>query len=145
MTTVNFLDEITINAVVRDGETFTLKTLAPVPKADQQDYSLLLAHYFEKRFSAHKTEMLYWVLMDMQGNHGFSFFGAGSDRSEERKRIGARIRQIREEKGIEAKKLAALANIDAANLSRIEQGKYSVGLDILTKIGDVLEVKVDLV
>ena len=68
-----------------------------------------------------------------------------SDRSQDRERIGARIRQLREVKGIEAKQLAALANIDAANLSRIEQGKYSVGFDILTRISHVLGVKVDLV
>ena len=78
-------------------------------------------------------------------NAGFSFYYAGSDRSEERERIGAKIRQLREVKGMEAKQLAVLANIDAANLSRIEQGKYSVGLDILTRIANVLGVKVDLV
>jgi transcriptional regulator with XRE-family HTH domain len=46
---------------------------------------------------------------------------------------------------MEAKRLAMLTNIDAANLSRIEQGRYSVGLDILTKIAHALGVKVDLV
>lgn len=69
----------------------------------------------------------------------------GSDRDEERKHIGERSRQLREEKGFEAKQLAVLAKIDAANLSRIEQGRYSVGLDILTKISDVLGAKIDIV
>ena len=46
---------------------------------------------------------------------------------------------------LEAKQLAMLTNIDAANLSRIEQGKYSVGFDILTKTSRALGVKVDLV
>ena len=50
-----------------------------------------------------------------------------------------------EEKGIEAKDLAKLANIDAANLSRIEQGKYSVGLDILSKLAFVLGYHIDFV
>ena len=63
----------------------------------------------------------------------------------ERTRIGKKIRQIREEKGIEAKDLAKLANIDAANLSRIEQGKYSVGLDILSRIAFVLGCQIDIV
>jgi len=56
-----------------------------------------------------------------------------------------KIRQIREEKGIEAKDLAKLANIDAANLSRIEKGKYSVGLDILSKLAFVLGCHIDIV
>ena len=37
------------------------------------------------------------------------------------------------------------ADIDAANLCRIESGKYSVGLDILTKIGYALGMEIDFV
>ena len=77
---------------------------------------------------------------------GVSFMGMSSgDRQEERTRIGRKIRQIREEKGIDAKELAKLANIDPANLSRIEQGKYSVGLDILSKLAFVLGCHIDIV
>lgn len=64
---------------------------------------------------------------------------------QERARIGARIRELRKEKNIEAKMLAQIANIDAANLSRIEQGRYSVGLDILSKITFALGAKIELV
>lgn len=46
---------------------------------------------------------------------------------------------------MEARDLARLAGIDAANLSRIENGKYSVGLDILSKIAAVLGKKIDFV
>ncbi len=49
------------------------------------------------------------------------------------------------EKNIEAKMLAQIANIDAANLSRIEQGRYSVGLDILSRITFALGAKIELV
>ena len=63
----------------------------------------------------------------------------------DRTRIGTRIREIREERGIDAKDLAKLAGIDAANLSRIENGKYSVGLDILSKIATALGKKVDFI
>ena len=66
-------------------------------------------------------------------------------RHKERARIGERIRQIREDRGMEARDLARLAGIDAANLSRIENGKYSVGLDILSKIAAVLGKKIDFV
>jgi len=145
MTKANFVDDSSIRILARDGETFTLKAFLPVPKDEQQTITEYLAHYFEKNFSDDKSDMIYWVLMEMMTNVGFSFTYIGSDRSEERKRIGARIRQLREDKGMEAKKLAMLANIDAANLSRIENGRYSIGLDILTRIADALGVKVDLV
>lgn len=63
---------------------------------------------------------------------------------QERVRIGLRIRELRKEKNIEAKTLAKIANIDAANLSRIEQGRYAVGLDVLSRIALVLGAKVEL-
>ena len=66
-------------------------------------------------------------------------------RHEDRARIGNRIKEIREERGIEARDLSRLVGIDAANLSRIENGRYSVGLDILAKIATALGKKVDFV
>ena len=145
MTKVIFTDSTTINAVALDGETFTLKTYLPVQKDEQKTITNHLSQYFDECFEDDKSSMIYRVLMKMMSNVGFSFYNVGSDRSEERKRIGSRIREIRKEKGIEAKQLATLTNIDAANLSRIEQGKYSVGLDILSRISHGLGVKVDLV
>lgn len=145
MTKVTFLDNSTINVVALDGETITLKTYLPVPKNEQQEITSLLASCFEENFSDDKTSMIYWVLMEMMSSAGFSFYYKGSDRSEDRKYIGSRIRQLREKKGMEAKALAKLANIDAANLSRIERGRYSVGLDVLSRIANALGAKVDLI
>lgn len=145
MKKITFTDNTTIKAVALDGESFTLKAYLPVHKNEQQNIAKLLSHYFDEEFSDDKTSMIYWVLMKMMTTVGFSFYLVRSDRSQERERIGGRIRQLREEKGIEAKQLATMANIDAANLSRIEKGKYSVGMDILTRISDALGVKVDLV
>lgn len=71
--------------------------------------------------------------------------GVGTYKDEERIRIGQRIKEIREENHVEAKSLALLSGIDAANISRIEQGKVSVGLDVLSKIANALGYKVDLV
>lgn len=142
MTKVTFLDDSTIKVLARDGEQFTFKTL-PVPKNGQQRIENLMTYHFEENFSDDKTKMIYCVQTKMFGE--IFFFHYDSDHSGERKRIGSRIRQIREDKGMEAKVLAKLANIDAANFSRIEQGSYSVGLDILSRIAKVLGTKVDLV
>lgn len=145
MTKVNFLDSSTIEVIVLDGEKFTLKSHLPVHYTRQKAIANSLAVYFNENFSDDKSSMIYWVLMKSLANDGFSFSYEGSDRSLERERIGAKIRHLRESKGMEAKQLAILANIDASNLCRIEQGRYSVGLDILTKISQALGVKVDLV
>lgn len=72
-------------------------------------------------------------------------FGCGTHKNDDRKRIGQRIREIREEKKLEAKHLALMTGITPANISRIEQGKHSVGIDILSKIADALGYKVELV
>lgn len=145
MSKAKFLDNNTIKVVAQDGETFILKPHLPVSKNNQLEIAKSLAISFDKNFSDDKSGMIYWVLMDMMATVGFSFSYAGSDRSEERERIGTRIRKLREDKGIEARHLALMADIDAANLSRIEKGRYSVGFDILTKIANALGVKVDLV
>ena len=71
--------------------------------------------------------------------------GVGTSKNEERIRIGNRIKEIREEKKIEAKTLAMLTGIDAANLCRIEQGKQSAGIDVLSKIANAMGYKIEFV
>ncbi|MCI6372704.1 MAG: helix-turn-helix domain-containing protein [Paraprevotella sp.] len=76
----------------------------------------------------------------------FSYYSFDKESvSKERVRIGQRIRELREAKGMDAKHLAFYADIDAANLCRIEAGKYSVGLDILSKIGYALGMEIDFI
>jgi DNA-binding Xre family transcriptional regulator len=96
--------------------------------------------------------MHYWIWIQMTYYEGLAIDGGKGDREDERiflhqerVRIGARIRELRKEKNIEAKMLAQIANIDAANLSRIEQGRYSVGMDILSKIALALGAKIELI
>ena len=67
------------------------------------------------------------------------------NRQAERVRIGKRIKELREGKKMEARDLALLTGIDAANLSRIEQGKYSTGVDILSRICVILDAHLDLI
>ena len=67
------------------------------------------------------------------------------NRQGERERIGKRIKELREAKKMEARDLAILTGIDAANLSRIEQGKYSTGVDILSRICVILDAHLDLI
>ena len=145
-----FVDDSTIEVIAQDGEKFTWNTYFPTPKQDQQFYAERLAYYFEKFFEDNIGDstgmsMFYWVWIQMNYHERIGISGVKAERDEERVRIGARIRELRKEKNIEAKMLAQIANIDAANLSRIEQGRYSVGLDILSKIAFALGAKIELV
>ncbi len=157
MIQARFVDDSTIEVIAQDGEKFIWDTYFPTPKQDQRYYAERLAYYFEKYFKDNIGDntgmgMQYWIWIQMTYYEGLAINGGKGDRGDERiflyqerARIGARIRELRKEKNIEAKLLSQLANIDAANLSRIEQGRYSVGIDVLSKIALALGAKVELV
>lgn len=67
------------------------------------------------------------------------------DKELERKRIGNRIRELREQAGISQDRLAEMTGLYKQNISRIESGKYSTGIDIISKIAQALGKKIDFV
>jgi DNA-binding Xre family transcriptional regulator len=141
------IDDKMVEVIAPDGETFSVLAQVGIYTNEKtRQYQLHLIEYvFDINFSDDKELMTSNIWRDLLLN-GVSFMGMSSgDRQGERTRIGKKIRKIREEKRIEAKDLAKLANIDAANLSRIEQAKYSVGLDILSRIAFVLGCQIDIV
>ena len=70
---------------------------------------------------------------------------AGIGRNIERDRIGRRIKELREEQNMDAKTLANKAGVTPANMSRMEQGKYSPGLDVICRIANALGMQLDFV
>jgi DNA-binding Xre family transcriptional regulator len=141
------IDDHMIEVSAPDGEIFfVMAKIGRYISEETRYYQLHLVEWvFDTSFSEDKEKMTDNIWRNLLLN-GVSFMGMSSgDRQEQRTRIGKKIRQIREEKGIEAKDLAKLANIDAANLSRIEQGKYSVGIDSLSRIAFVLGCQIDII
>jgi len=141
------IDDKMVEVVAPDGEVFLVLAQIGIYTSEKtRHYQLHLVEYvFDINFSDDKELMSKNIWHDLLLN-GVTFMGMSpGDKHGERTRIGTKIRQIREEKGIEAKDLAKLANIDAANLSRIENGKYSVGLDILSKIASAIGYHIDIV
>ena len=129
---------------LNSGETFLVGFSSTAPIQMEPKFSDILASilneydkgrgdmfsYISRRLVMYNCEMPLYIM---------------PDRNEERLRIGRRIRQIREGKKLEANKLARLTDIDPANLSRIEQGKFSPGLDTLCKIAMALDAYVDII
>lgn len=62
-----------------------------------------------------------------------------------REDIGKKIAQLRKEKGLTLKEMSELTKLDYSNISKIERGRYNVGIDILGKIADALNVDIELV
>lgn len=58
------------------------------------------------------------------------------------KRIGNRIKEIRELKGISQQDLASVCNFEKANMSRIEAGRTNFTISTLYKISQALEITI---
>lgn len=63
----------------------------------------------------------------------------------ERERIGKRISELRKSKGLSQAKLAELTGIAPGNIARIETGKYSTGIDLLSKIANAMGYMLDFI
>ena len=141
------VDSKMVEVTAPDGEVFqVLCQVGAYLSEETRKFELhLIEAIFDKNFSEDKEQMTNNIWRESFAR-GVAFLGISSgDRQGERVRIGGRIRQIREERNMEARDLAKLAGLDAATFSRIENGKYSVGIDILSKIAAVLGKKIDLV
>lgn len=108
-------------------------------------YIKLIETVFEKHPNVDSDDYFGLFIRYCANNMLETPLGYGTYRDMERIRLGQRIREIRERKGMSAIQLALKTNIDAGNLSRIEQGKLSVGLDILARIASALGYRLDLV
>lgn len=62
-----------------------------------------------------------------------------------RERIGYCLRELRETAGITVRDLAANAGVTPANITNIENGRYSAGLDVLERIAVALGASVNIV
>lgn len=66
------------------------------------------------------------------------------DKYENRRKVGQMIARLREDKGMTQQELSDEAEIDRANLSKIENGRYNVSIDILGKILFALDAEIEI-
>lgn len=141
------LDRYYVEVQTPDGELF--KIVSDLAKYDSNEYKNYVLHLiefiFDRNFSEDKETMISRIQREFLLNAVPSMGMDSGNRQDERFRIGKRIRDLRENKRMEARDLALLTGIDAANLSRIEQGKYSTGVDILSRICVILDAHLDLI
>lgn len=141
------LDRYSVEVQTPDGELF--KIMSNIAEYDSDEYKAYVLHLiefiFDRNFSDDKEQMVNRIFREFMLNAVPSGGMDEGNRQSERVRIGKRIKELREAKKMEARDLALLTGIDAANLSRIEQGKYSTGIDILSRIAIVLNAHLDLI
>lgn len=61
---------------------------------------------------------------------------------ERRKRLGERIKALREQQGLSQRKLALMIGSNQTHIWQIENGTVNVSLDILCRLADALDVNV---
>lgn len=141
------LNEREVEVQTPDGEIF--KIWSNLAKYDSEEYKKYVLHLvefiFDRNYSDDKEKMINRISREFILNAVPSLGVDPGNRQNERERIGKKIRELREAKKMEARDLAILTGIDAANLSRIEQGKYSTGVDILSRICVILDAHIDLI
>lgn len=61
-----------------------------------------------------------------------------------RQKIGEQVRLQREEQGWSVEQVATMAGVKTSTIEKIEQGQISLPLDILAKVANVLNLKIEL-
>lgn len=64
---------------------------------------------------------------------------------EDRIRIGQRLCELRKEQGLTSTQLAERCGLTQSTISKVENGKWSVSLDILSKICGAMGAKVEII
>lgn len=62
-----------------------------------------------------------------------------------REEIGAELQTIRVQKGLTVRELGEMCGLAFTTISKIENGKYNVSVDILGKVADALGYKLTFV
>lgn len=148
-TKVEFIDPLRVRVETSIGDTYILGYSNTMNYQIEQRwdafYSKTVATLFDKYYNGDDKQIWGNILRDMYLSRLDPFLWVTLDRDKERVRLGNRIKELRKEQGMDAKSLAQKIGIDAGNLCRIEQGRFSVGFDTLNKIASVLNMTIDFV
>ena len=145
-TKVKFVSLNKVTVETSQGDRFTLGLERVVPLPLQEQNAQIIAYLFDKYYKGDPAVIMGPIFREMlvMGCWATPYW-YGPDRNQERERIGAQIRSLRERRSLDAKDLAEFADIDASTLSRIENGKFSPGLDVLCKIAAAMDCSVEII
>ena len=104
-----------------------------------------LASLFDKFYKGDDNVIMGEITRQLMINRFESVFSFQRDPIQNRVIMGDRIRELREQKGMDIMTLAFKSNIQPNTLKRIEAGKFSADLDILTQIAQGMGMKIDFI
>ena len=148
-TKVEFLDPKRVRVETTEGDVYILgfpsSMTYQVDKQWDGWFTKCVVALFDKYYKGDEEVIHGPIATGFFRNRLNPFIWVMKDRNKERERIGKRIKELRKEQEMDAKTLAQRVGIDPGNLSRIEQGKFSVGIDTLCKIASALNMRIDFV
>ena len=104
-----------------------------------------LASLFDKIYKGDDGVIMGEINRQLMINRFESVFSYQRDPIQNRMLMGDRIRELREQKQMDILTLSLKSNIQPNTLKRIEAGKFSVDLDVLTQIAQGLGMRIDFV
>lgn len=145
-TKVEFINDIQLKVITRRGEELIGHLQIAPAKTDKEKAKVVktVSHAFESTESCAEAMNYITVLSVDRLMFGMVFEFIVTPIEAQRIRIGKRLRELREAKGLSARELAFMTRIDPSNLSKIEQGKHAVGVDTLNKIAYYLDAEVQI-
>jgi len=78
--------------------------------------------------------------INIEKSNGYENFAV-----ENRKKLGAEIKRIREKKEYSQEDLAVMMNVSRTTISKIENGKFNFSIDYLSKFSFFLEFPINLI
>lgn len=148
-TKIEFLDPKRVAVETPQGDHFILGFNSEInyllENQSNVPFTEFLGSLFDKYYQGDDSIVFGSIFRELVTHNFSSPLYFQRDKFKERIHLGERIKELRQQKGIDAKTLAYQAGIDASNLCRIEQGRYAPGFDVLNKIANAMGMKIDFV
>ena len=148
-TKVIYLDPKRVLVETPKGEKFILGFCSSMNYLWETEYNVsfsdFLSSLFDKFYKGNDSVIMGEITRQLLIHRFEPVFSYGRDPRQNRLIMGDRIRELREDKNMDVFTLAEQAGIQPNTLKRIEAGKFSADLDILSKIAQGLGMKIDFV
>ncbi len=150
MTEIKFENRKQIKVIAKEDEVYYIGYLSDlnyqINEKNKNYFIKKLSALFDKYYDGTIKSIWNDIAREMYKENFEGFLWVKKDEIfKERQRLGEKIKDLRKEKGLTAKALAQTIRIDAGNLSRIEKGQLSVGIDILNRIAECFNMRLDFV
>lgn len=148
-TKVSYLDSKKVRVETPQGDKFIVRFLSEMNYVMEQQanvpFSDFLASLFDKYYKGDGSVIMGEITRQLMLHNFESVFSYQHDPIQNRVLMGDRIRELREQRNMDITTLAFKSSIQPNTLKRIEAGKFSVDLDVLSSIAQGLGMKIDFV